>query len=85
MESVVKITPLTVLDVKGSFELNNGMFCVWGSSKEEPGCYAADIYKNKASVFIKDALVRMEHRIHSNVPMNSKFLKMLVDSMSHEF
>lgn len=48
---------LNALEVKGSFTLSNGMFCVWGNPADEG--LSADIYDDSS----KKLLIGMEHGI----------------------
>ena len=55
---------LNAPEIKGSFTLSNGMYCVWGNTKDEG--LAVDIYDDKT----KKLLIGLEHNIQTNMDPN---------------
>lgn len=82
--------PLTALDTKGSFSLENGMYCVYGKNVEG---ICVDVYQDKKSVYKPESLVFMQHGIQTFNDETSidasefdpDMLYALIDSMSDEF
>lgn len=71
---------LTVPEIKGSFTLSNGMFCVWGTPSDEG--ISVDVYDDAS----KTLLIGMEHGITANIDENSdgSVLRMLLESLVDE-
>ena len=71
---------LNVLEIKGSFELNNGMFCIWGISSEEG--VSVDIYDDSS----RKLLIGLEHNIQVPDPDNvdEELLHVLIESFADE-
>lgn len=71
---------LTVPEIKGSFTLSNGMFCVWGTPADEG--ISVDVYDDAS----KTLLIGMEHGITANINENSdgSGLQMLLESFIDE-
>ncbi len=69
---------LTAPEIKGSFTLSNGMFCVWGMPSDEG--VSVDIYDDAS----KELLVGLEHGIVFNGNPDSSKLKMFLESYIDE-
>lgn len=72
---------LLVPEIKGSFTLSNGMFCVWGNTSDEG--LSVDIYDDDS----KQLLIGLEHGIHSNIGPSddaTELLNDLIESYSDE-
>lgn len=71
---------LNVFEIKGSFELSNGMFCLWGVSPEEG--VSVDIYDDSS----KKLLIGLEHHIRVSDPDNvdEELLRTLIESFIDE-
>lgn len=66
---------LTAPEIKGSFTLSNGMFCVWGTPSDEG--ISVDVYDDAS----KTLLVGMEHGIIAKVEnIDGSNLQMLLES-----
>ncbi|MEE5992272.1 MAG: hypothetical protein V3G42_03420 [Oscillospiraceae bacterium] len=74
---------LNFLEIKGSFTLSNGMYCLWGNPKDEG--LSVDIYDDDT----KKLLIGMEHGIMGNndvsdINRTSESLKNLMESFLDE-
>jgi hypothetical protein len=69
---------LNALEIKGSFTLKNGIFCVWGNPTDEG--LSVDIYDDKS----KKLLIGLEHGIIANCEGNSELLCSLIEDMSDD-
>ena len=83
MKNMYGKRPLHLLEIKGSFTLSNGMYCVYGHNEE--GC-CVDVYKDNS----KKELVSMQHGIEgshdlANLKESEDMLKGLIESMVDEF
>lgn len=67
--------PLNALEIKGSFILSNGMYCLYG--KRGDGRICVDVYVDES----KKQLVMMQHRITSNCGIDPEALKDLMETM----
>ena len=70
-------------EIKGSFMLSNGMFCVWGEPEDEG--ISVDIYDDKT----KQLLIGMEHGIAcysqtSGPKDRTESLRMLIESFQDD-
>ena len=76
----IKENVLTTPEIKGSFTLSNGMFCVWGTPSDEG--ISVDIYDDAS----KTLLIGMEHNITTSIDENfdSSGLQMLLESFIDE-
>lgn len=70
---------LQPLEIKGSFSLPNGMYCVWGKPSDEG--LSVDIYDQQD----QKLLVGMEHHIQASDNVDTNTLKNLMVSYMHEF
>ena len=69
---------LTAPEIKGSFTLSNGMFCVWGTPSDEG--VSVDIYDDSS----KTLLIGMEHGIDTFDVPDGMFLKAIIESFIDE-
>ncbi len=70
---------LTAPEIRGSFTLSNGMFCVWGVPSDEG--VSVDVYDDAS----KKLLIGMEHGIVTNYEkIDSSKLKMLLEGYIDE-
>ena len=70
--------PLNMLEIKGTFVLSNGMYCVYGQNTEG---VCVDVYKDHTRKY----LVSMQHGIITNAGLDEEMLKGLIETMIHEF
>ena len=70
--------PLNRLEIKGTFVLSNGMYCVYGQNTEG---VCVDVYKDNT----RKELVSMQHGIITNTGLNEEMLKGFIESMIDEF
>ena len=71
---------LNLLEIKGSFTLSNGMFCVFGKTTDEG--ISVDIYDDAS----QKLLIGMEHHIYMTPPeeLSEEALKPLMESMLYK-
>ncbi len=70
-------------EIKGSFTLSNGMFCVWGEPEDEG--ISVDIYDDKT----KQLLIGMEHGIAcyskaTTIKERTEGLQMFIESLQDD-
>ena len=65
-------------EIKGSFTLSNGMFCVWGIPSDEG--VSVDVYDDAS----KKLLIGMEHGIIGNGDPDGSSLQWLLESFIDE-
>lgn len=74
--------PLNLLEIKGTFVLSNGMYCVYGHNIEG---ICVDVYNDNT----RKELVSMQHGImtfgNTTANLNAEMLKGLIESMIDEF
>ena len=82
MNNLYGIQPLTAPEIKGSFTLSNGMWCVWGTSTKEGLCF--DVFDSKENKL----LVGMEHGcgvFNTSPDQIGDMLHQLAESMKEDF
>ena len=66
--------PMHISEMKGSFELSNGMHCVYGRTTEG---ICVDVYEDAT----RKNLVAMQHDIQTNVGLDEEILKHFMESL----
>lgn len=78
--------PLNMLETKGFFTLENGLYCVYGKNVDG---ISVDVYRDKKGVYKTESLVSMQHGIRMSEsiddPEVGEHLKGLIESFSYEF